>query len=425
MLICFVPLQAAAAGRGVRDSPTRPSGTSGKGLAFLLNLVEILHTVLELRRQSNAADQVENYLLSLFRGSGLAVQQRSFFYSMSGFVPAGVAAFLLAAVFVMGVTRRRHRLAAAVSVLIPFIILCEVSLRVPVVSWPFLKRGRNVVVQFPVQNASQRVALYTQYGAREDKPTAQSPVEQTVSAFLLPASLVLLAMGVWQLLLYFGKFESEDARTVMVAMGAICVVYFALWTVVSWKEASRRREPESPTYNAGSIAVLAGIASDMGQRNPRLENTWVTVAFLGGDSGQGARAFARKLSRNRKESVEAILIGCHDIGRDGDVSLVTPLDERDSFSEQRLVQLFSAVATEAGRLSPEVFPSDAPPLGVSAAEGFPSVELASSVQSGLSTSQQSNGINETELAPVAHMIESVLVKMDSEQSHLRLPLSQR
>jgi hypothetical protein len=209
----------------------------------------------------------------------------------------------------------------------------------------------------------------------------------------------------------------------MLVIGGFCIAYFAIWSAVSWSGLSATKEEGKPSNNAGSLALLSALALDMGQRNPRLENTWVTIAFFGGNSGQGADGFIDKIASSKENSVETHLIQCREVGRREHVALLVPWDaEEDLLSERRLVKAFSAAAaTGAGHQPPEMVLMDAPPSEELGEKGFPSLILTSTEPGALPNPGGTDGNDRTRLLPILYMIKAALSELDSEQVNRPFP----
>jgi len=298
---------------------------AGRNWAIVMNISETVDTIIELRNQGAAPDEkVAEYLKATLWAADAHVQVQRIFYSPHSRSLVVAAAFVLCAVFLVSLLKRRHRAAFISALAIPLILFLEFSLDLHLVSWPIQKKSENIVAQFPVQDAARRVIVGTHYA--DSKTAASDRLAETVSAFLLPITLVITLLGLWQVAMYFGKFDFEDAHTIALIMGSVCAIYYALAFGVFSNGAAPLRKATDPEHNAGSIAALAALAEDLSQKYPRLQNTWVTVAFFGrgGPEGLGAVSFAGKLARERDRALATYFIGCEHLGRGGSHGYVLP-----------------------------------------------------------------------------------------------------
>jgi len=376
--------------------------------------------ILKLREQFSDR-HVADYLYSIFQTAGFHVQRETFFYSRNSAALAGGAAFILAAIFLFGVFRRKQLVIIGAAFAVPCILFFEFSLGIPLVSWPLLKKGENIIVQFPVQNPSGKVALGAPYEQYQEEEQALSPAETAASAFLLPAALAFLSMGLWQLAIHFGKFDSEDARTILLVMGGACLAYFAWYSFVVWDEGDAKREASSSSQDVGSMAMLSQLALNLRNEDLGLENTWVSVVFFGGDDGQGAKTFAKKLSRSPEHSIETIFIGCRRIGRGERLAFLFPLEERSKnpLSERRLLRILSSDAAAAGERTPEILPVEPDQFRGFAGKEFPYVIFTSLPPEGGAADE--SDIQPNQLEPALHVLEKMLVQLDAEHLNEHSP----
>lgn len=281
-----------------------------------MNLSTTVDKIVELRSQGTAADErVAEYLKSTLEAANIQVQAQTVSYQSRALLLAVV--FALSAVFLIGVIKRRHFMAAASALAIPLILFLELSVGLHVITWTTFGRSENIVANFPVQDAMQRVVVGARYV--EADTTAPSRFSTTVRAFLVPMTLVFLVLGLWRAAIYLGTFDFEDAHTIALVMGMVCAIYYAIALGTCIAEGSMQKKNRDPVSNAGSVAVVAALADDLSHRYPLLENTWVTVAFFGkgGMDGSGAEEFARKLAGEKGNALPTYFLGCEQAGRGG------------------------------------------------------------------------------------------------------------
>jgi hypothetical protein len=277
-----------------------------------MNFSKTVDTIVELRSQGAPADDhVAEYLKSSLETANIQFQTQTVFSHSRTLLLA--IALMLSIVFLVGVLRRRHRMASLSALAIPLLLFLELFAGLPVLTWITFSASENIVVQYPVQHATRRVIVGTHYG----EPGEPEPdrFTATVSAFLLPMTLVFLVLGLWRTAIYFGKFDFEDAHTIAVVMGSVGAIYYAAAFGTCIQESLTQRENLDPAENAASLAVVMALAEDLSQRYPRLENTWVTIAFFG--HGRGAEKLARAIAREKGRAQPTYFIGCEKPGRGG------------------------------------------------------------------------------------------------------------
>jgi len=314
---------------GVAVQLARASDPAAWAVPFIMNLSETVDTILDLRSQGAASDErVAEYLKSMLGAANAQVQTQS--AAGHSHVLLMVVALALSIVFLVAVVKRRHRLACVTALAIPLILFLELAVGFHVVTWIARKKSDNIYVHFPVQDAARRVVVGTHYVEPTEAASGRFP--ETVSAFLFPVALVMALLGLWRVAVLFGKLDFEDAHTIALIMGSVCAGYFALALATSAGEALSAKNASDPASNVGSIAVLGGLAEDLAQRYPNLQNTWVTVAFFGRDgmNESGAGKFARWLGRKRNRLEPGYFIGCEHLGNGGTHGYVLDADIESS-----------------------------------------------------------------------------------------------
>ncbi|GAB4355279.1 MAG: hypothetical protein Kow0099_39250 [Candidatus Abyssubacteria bacterium] len=370
-----------------------------------MNLSEIVDQIITLRERGATDGQMAEYLASTLRDAGAEVQIHAFAFSTHAHAAVGIVVLLLAAVFVAGAVKRRHRVACVAALAIPLILLFEMRLGLHAISWPITKTAKNVIVQFPVQNPARTVVVGTHYVQAQLPP---GEFMQAISDFLLPMAVIMAVMGVWQLMNCFGKLEPEDARTVMTVMGAVCAAFFGLWFASGFMKGVAR----APRYNSGSIAALVGLARDMTKRYPSLQNTAVTVAFFGevGANASGARAFAKMLERHEETGITPVyFIGLKELGRGGPHAFVIPYDESPglSYADRDLMRVLNRAAFSITGARLESVSSTIADSKGFVEYGFPSVTIATAP-----STQTTDEIDRAQLLLSLQLLERALMEFE-------------
>ena len=281
-----------------------------------MNLSKTVDAIVELRLQGTAADErVAEYLKSTLETANIEIQTQTFSSHSRALLMAIV--LTLSIVFLVGVLRRHHRMASISALAIPLILFLELSAGLHVLTWTTFGKSENIIAHYPAQHAARRVVVGTHYV--EPDTTAPDRFAATVSAFLLPMTLVFVVLGLWRTAIYFGRFDFEDAHTIALVMGSACAIYYATAFGTCIQESLTQRENRDPASNAGSLAVVAALAENLSQKYTRLENTWVTIVFFGhgGIDGGGAEELARKIGREKGHALPTYFIGCEQVGQGG------------------------------------------------------------------------------------------------------------
>ncbi len=346
-----------------------------------MNLSEIVDKVIQLRQGPSPDEHVAEYIESTLRASGAQVHTQAFVFSDRTLALVGAAVFLLSVLFLLSLWKWWRRAAFLSGLAIPLILLMELSLGFHVVSWPGQKKAVNIVVDFPVQDTARTVIVGTHISATDHRGAATPPgrFAETVSAFLLPVTLVMALLGLWQLARYFGKIDFEDAHTIVLIMGAVCAVYYALWFGMLLDRVGLRVAKSDLSDNAGSIAVLTGLAQELPKKYPRLENTWVTVAFFGGTErgDYGAKSLAKSLSKKTGQKRPTYYIGCDGMGRGGPHAYVIPGNEPPGalYADRELIRIMDRAAVAVTGRQPETELSTVSDAEEFAAYGYPAVVI--------------------------------------------------
>jgi hypothetical protein len=387
-----------------------------------MNISTIVDTLIELRRQGASSEEgVAQFLKATLSGMDVRVGVQHFSHSAWSRPLIDAVALLLSILFLVGVLRRRHRMASLCALAVPLLLLLELSANVHVVSWPVTKRLDNIIVEFPVQDAVQRVIVGT-HCSDGPEATVRGRFHETVAAFLVPVTLMITLLGVWQFLVYFAKLDFEDARTVALVMGLVCAMYYGLLLGVDTGESlAGRNIKRDPAYNAGSIAVLTALSEDLSERYPYLQNTWVTVVFLGGGpGGEGARSFAAEAGRIRRNGLPTYFIGCRHIGRGGPQGCVIPAEtEMDPlYADSGLVRALNRSAGAVVGAYPEIMTGTMPDAAGFAEAGIPTLTLATLPPAdgqGDGDRPGDDGIDRGKLLVSLQVMERVLVELDKTQ----------
>jgi hypothetical protein len=367
---------AASGGRDrASEKDTENQGIWGPMRRFAMNLSKTVDTISELRSSGGASDElVAEHLRSILEASGAHVHSQTIYgHSQTALF---VVALALSIVFLAALLKGRRRIAFVSALAIPLFLCLELSTGFGPVSRLAGGTSENIFATFPVQDAAREVIVGTSYArSAENSPDRFA---ETVAAFLFPVTLVMTILGLWRFAAFFGKFDSEDARTIALIMGATCAAYYALALGMSANGALSAKKAVDPAHNAGSVAVLAALAEDLSEKYPRLETTSVTIAFFGhGRAGAtGSENFAEKLARETDRALPVYFVGLDGAGNGGNHAY-TPGEGSGSFrGGSDLNEIFGRAAADTlgrpleivrdGRASSEVF----------AERGYPAIVLS-------------------------------------------------
>lgn len=349
-----------------------------------MNISDTIDKIVELRSHGEVSElRLAEYLKEAFRGIGVHVESYPISYSVQSKAFVGGAVFLLSILFLVAVFKRWHRAAFCSALALVLVLVLELSFDVHVISWPVQKKSETVMVHFPVQDPVRRVIVGTHIGALSREGFVShlpGRFEETVFAFLMPMTLVIGLLGVWQFAMSFGKLYFEDGRTIMLVMGLVCAIYYAALFGIWIKEgAAARGVKPDPEGNAGSIATLAALTEDLSKKYPRLRNTWVTVAFFaGGPDAMDTQAFARAPGKKQNQTLPMYFIGCEEIGRGGAHGYLVPWDRgaNADYGDRELVRTLNRAALSSTGRQLEVIPAEKADMNRFAEFGYPSIVLS-------------------------------------------------
>lgn len=316
-----------------------------------MNISETVDKIVELRQQSgDSSEHVAAYLETTLRATGAHIEAQPITFSSQSQAYVTAIAFLLSMVFLISLLKNWRRAAIFSALAVPLILFLEFSLNIHVVSWSIQSASTNIIAHFPVQDAARKVVVGTHIDGARCQAVAPGPSQrftETLRAFLFPTTVVITILGFWRIANFFGKFDSEDARTIMLVMGAVCMIFYGLLFGVEVLEAAGPASRD-PGRNAGSVAALAALTSDLAEKYPRLQHTWVTVAFFGGSAEDpGSRELAKDMASEEKGGLPIYYIGLEDLGGGGSHGYVAPdnvaLDAL--YADRELLRAVGATAT--------------------------------------------------------------------------------
>ena len=175
-----------------------------------------------------------------------------------------------------------------------------------------------------------------------------------------------------------------------------------------------------PTYNAGSIAVLAALAEDLSERYPRLESTSVTIAFFGrGRMGDGGvDDFAGRLKKKRNPSVPAYFIGLERVGRGGAHGYVLGdgIVLEAPYAERELMRAMGDAATRTTDRSLEIIREDTTNAEGFAERGYPTIDVTTALKAG-----GRGEIDRGQLLVTLQLLERTLSELDRPRLELPQP----
>lgn len=384
-----------------------------------MNLSKTVDTIIDLRSQGAASDeQLAEHFKSILGAANAQVQAQSISTHSRALLMAAVLA--LSIVFLAAVLKRRHRAALASALAIPLILFLELSVGLHIITWTTQKKSENIIARFPVQDAAREVIIGTRYP--EPMAVASGRFTETVSAFLLPMTLVITLLGLWRVAVYFGKFDFEDAHTIAMIMGSVCALYYALAFGVCVNRALSLKKTADPKRNAGSLAVLAALAEDLSHKYPRLENTSVTVAFFGRGrmGGSGAEEFAEKLAREQNRAAPTYFIGCERAGRGGAHGYVLSEDtiSESLYTDRSMIRAFNRAAVKTTGRPLEILRGETPDANGFIEQDYPAIVLSTFAPAGKGDGDEGirhGNIDRGQLLLTLQLLEANLSELDKLQ----------
>ncbi len=376
----------------------------------MMNLSKTVDAIIELRSKGAASDELLAERLGSILGAANVQTQAVSTHSRALLLAAILA---LSIVFLVGVVKRRHRMAFVSALAIPLILFLELSVGLHALTWIASARSDNISVHFPVQDPVRTVVVGTHYV--EPARSAPGRFAETISAFLLPMTLVMMTLGLWRAAIYSGRFDFEDAHTIAVVMGSVCALYYALAFGACVHRGLSSEKDRDPVSNAGSLATLVALAEDLSGKYPRLENTSVTVAFFGnGRMGEGG---ADEFARREVGGLPSYFIGCENAGSGGAHAYILGDDILSGPRDRGLIRAFNRAAVRATGRPLEIVRGETTNSGGFVEEGYEAIALTTLPPAGERDDGAGRGrIDRGQLLLTLQILEAGLSELDKSNS---------
>ena len=376
----------------------------------MMNLSKTVDAIIELRSKGAVSDEAVAERLGALLGAANVQTQAVATHSRALLL---AVVLTLSIVFLAGVVKKRHRMAFVSALAIPLILFLELSAGLHPVTWIARGRSDNVFVHFPAQNPAQTVVVGAQYV--EPSKSAHGRFAETVSAFLVPMTLVMFLLGLWRAAIHWGKFDFEDAHTIAMTMGSALAIYYALAFGACVRQELSYGNDRDPASNAGSLATLVALAEDLSGKYPRLENTSVTVAFFG--SGRMGEGGAYEFARQEAAKLPSYFIGCEDAGGGGahasilgDDTLSGPLK-----GDRGLIRALNRAAVRATGRPLEIVRGETPTAKAFVEKGVEALALTTLAPVGERNARRGE-IDRGQLLVTLQILEAGLLELDKSNS---------
>ena len=174
--------------------------------------------------------------------------------------------------------------------------LLDVTVDIPLVSWPGAQTGRNLLVQFAAPEARQEVMLSAHYDTKTElldhrqrlfflKKLPLGILLTVLLGLLGPLDQALLAAGSgWAVVTYE-----------LGILFSLALLYLAWGLGLSMALGRLRRPSQGAVDNGAACAILLGLAEKLQSGQFKLEHTRLTLALFAGEevNMQGSRAYVK------------------------------------------------------------------------------------------------------------------------------------
>jgi hypothetical protein len=258
----------------------------------------------------------------LLAGWGVPFAMQQFVLRPHAYLLPGLAALLLAILFLVLMYRNRPLPAIIVMLLLPLMLIIEFEYMVPVVSSLVTRTGENIIIGFNTVNPAREIIFCAHMDSKTD--VFDHIQRAAVYRWMVPSILTGILAAVW--LMASGRIRRISARFSRAAVLAMSVVLVLYWGLVAFAFGGYvflKKQSCGAVDNAGSVICLLSLAKGISDGRIPLGNTAVTFLLTDGEEVglQGSDAYVKERFRSgmRKQSMPVYMVNLELIGQKGNL----------------------------------------------------------------------------------------------------------
>jgi hypothetical protein len=264
------------------------------------------------------AVKIKSYLAT----GGVPFVTQEFTLQYHKMLAVSLAAFVLAMLLGIAVSRKKPFLALAVLMAIPALLIAEFELFVPFVSWVAQKQAENIIVSFHVATPVRELIFAAHYDSKTD--IFDHIQRARVYWFMIPSFGVGLLIVLWVFLAR--KLSALNGRPARIAAGLAVAVFITYWGLVVYTMGGyviipKERQSIGAVDNGGAVVTLLALAKDIQEGNVRVDRSNITLLFTAGEEINllGADAYVKARLREKGKRPPASLINLELAGQNGGI----------------------------------------------------------------------------------------------------------
>lgn len=240
---------------------------------------------------SDALARVGSLISDFCSNAGLRVTEETYMLRdyMQGVV--GISLAVLAVSALIFLARRKYWIVMVLALLIPAVYLLEFEANVPTASLLTASAGRNIIAEIGPASASRELIVSSHYDSKTElfDHRHRSPIYNGA----VFSMVLLLAVAVWGL--FGGRTASQALWRTWLCLSFVSVVGLTLLALSFGGGWMAKAKSPGARDNGTSVAVMLGLAEELGKNPGALKDTRVKLIFFSGEETnmQGSAAYVK------------------------------------------------------------------------------------------------------------------------------------
>jgi len=287
-----------------------------------MDLTEILaHLSIPRPSQSQALEETVKYIQALLKGWGIQYAVLDFSLRPYMQLIVGSIILLLAILLFILLLKKKSIAALIVAVVIPFLLIAEFELFIPVVSGIIQKAGQDIIIINNVPNPVRELVFAAHLDSKTD---FWDHIQRARVYGLIPIAVVLgLILAIFTLFSRkYASLKKKAVTAVVITLAGIVVVYWGL--VFLGFGGYIFLPPDRQSYGSvddgASVAALLAMSRDIHDGKVALGNSRVTILLTSGEETnlQGADAYVHALFyKGARHDLPLSLVDLELVGQNG------------------------------------------------------------------------------------------------------------